>query len=115
MVDFVENFKRDPFKLLHRVEKFVGLPSYEFRAVARRNAAGYWEYPGGSKSTKYLNYEPMSGRSQYMLDKFYQPYSIRLKKWLEAAHGMSGDDFPDWLRFVEEPIHMSNYTMGESL
>ena len=46
---WLEQFKRDPFACLRAVEAYAGLPAHDFRAVARRNSAGYWVV-GESKS-----------------------------------------------------------------
>lgn len=46
---WLEEFKRDPFGCLRAIEAYAGLPTHDFRAVARRNAAGYWVV-GASKS-----------------------------------------------------------------
>ena len=48
--DWLEDFKRDPFACMAAVERFMGLPAHDYRAIATRNAAGLYVV-GKSKSS----------------------------------------------------------------
>ena len=47
---WLEDFKRDPFACMAAVERFMGLPAHDYRAIATRNAAGLYVV-GKSKSS----------------------------------------------------------------
>jgi hypothetical protein len=89
LIEFSEAFKADPFSTMRRIEDFVGLPHADYRAMAERNARGFWQIresvSGGgpgfvSKSDFEPRRPPMSAFARAALGSLYRESTARLRR-----------------------------------
>ena len=65
-------FKKDPFSCMESMQHFLRLPHFEYRAIAKRNAAGYWVVGKSKSSQKRAKAPPLSSLANATLHAFYE-------------------------------------------
>ncbi len=84
---WLEQFKRDPFACMRALLAFAHLPPHDYRAIATRNAAGYWVVGKSKSSTKRPRYAHPAAAAALLYD-YYAPWQRRLWPLLER-HNLS--------------------------
>ena len=84
---WLEQFKRDPFACMRALLTFARLPPHDYKAIATRNAAGYWVV-GKSKSSAKRPRSAHPAAAAALLYDYYAPWQRRLWPLLER-HNLS--------------------------
>ena len=97
---WLEEFQGDPFRCMAALERFLGLKPFDYRRLARRNAAGYWvvgesksnaaatseaaaarlaarDKPAAAASSSISSISSISAEARQALESFYAPWQRR--------------------------------------
>uniref|UniRef100_A0A7S0Q1B4 Sulfotransferase domain-containing protein n=1 Tax=Coccolithus braarudii TaxID=221442 RepID=A0A7S0Q1B4_9EUKA len=85
-VIWVEQFKRDPFKCMDAMQRFLALPSFDYRKIATRNAAGYWVVGKSKSSVRRASATALTHRANKTLHAFYEQSQHRLRTMLAQSN-----------------------------
>eukprot|EP00940_MAST-03C_sp_MAST-3C-sp2_P001018 g1018.t1 len=95
---FSENLVSSPFASMHRIESFLGVSHFDYRAIAFANDRGFWDIDGVvTKSDTTRPYAPMTQRAEYILTRVYAKPNAELSVLLRERFGMRIGDAPRWI------------------
>jgi len=80
MVLTMEDFKKNPFNMMDRIQKFLGIKSFDYRSLAQQTDRGFWVLNGQPSKAHNKAYQPMLSETRKLLDDYYAPHNDELKR-----------------------------------
>ena len=79
LIVLLEDFQKTPFQVMDKILTFLGLPSFDYSALAEKNRRGLWVIPGQVSKGNAPPYEPIPQEAKTLLDVYYAPWNQKLR------------------------------------
>jgi len=82
----MEDFKKNPFQLINKVQDFLEIPHFDYQTLATQTNRGFWVLKGQASKAYNKPYEKLKTSTRQILEAHYAPWNAQLRELFPELH-----------------------------